>query len=184
MLHVDLKTIHNWVIQGHLTGRRTKGRHLRFGRTEVVRFMRRYGYTIPETVGAAPPRVVVARATGGNQAWFRSLKRGNEVVACDGLFACALKIASGEHEILIIDLDEQESKRVKELVAAMREWSLTSTMVVVGIGSKPAGRRSFLAAGGDVALPATRAADVRQVVRWVTGVSDSCPDAVEARSEG
>lgn len=183
MLHVDLKTIHNWVIQGHLTGRRTKGRHLRFGRTEVVRFMRQYGYTIPESVGAAAPRVVVDQPNGEKQAWVRTLKRGSEVLVLDGLFECALEVASGEYEVLVINLDEREGRRVRELLAAIRGWSLTSGMVVVGIGNKPAHRRSFLGAGGDVALPGARAADVRHVVRWVTGVSDAYPDAIETKPE-
>ena len=54
ILHVDLKTVHNWVAAGHLFGRRTAGRHLRFARASVVRFARQYGYPIPTGLGAYP----------------------------------------------------------------------------------------------------------------------------------
>lgn len=47
---VDLKTIHNWVDKGSLTGFRTPGRHLRFKRLAVLDFLRKFGYSVPAIV--------------------------------------------------------------------------------------------------------------------------------------
>ncbi len=44
----DLKTIHNWVNSGSIEAFRTPGRHLRFKKSEVVRFLVEYGYEVPK----------------------------------------------------------------------------------------------------------------------------------------
>ena len=45
---VDLKTIHNWADKGEIRHFRTPGRHLRFRRLDVIDFLRKFGYPIPE----------------------------------------------------------------------------------------------------------------------------------------
>ena len=47
---VDLKTIHNWADRGEVRHFRTPGRHLRFRRVDVLDFLRKYGYPIPEVL--------------------------------------------------------------------------------------------------------------------------------------
>jgi excisionase family DNA binding protein len=57
---VDLKTIHNWCDKGTLTHFRTPGRHIRFKSTDVVAFLRKHRYPIPdELIGSCTPRVVI-----------------------------------------------------------------------------------------------------------------------------
>jgi len=56
---VDLKTIHNWADRGEIRHFRTPGRHLRFRRADVLDFLRRYGYPVPDGLAGGPPRVVV-----------------------------------------------------------------------------------------------------------------------------
>lgn len=56
---VDLKTIHNWCERGEIRHFRTPGRHLRFRRNDVVDFLRKYGYPVPDEVHAGRPRVHV-----------------------------------------------------------------------------------------------------------------------------
>ena len=56
---VDLKTIHNWADRGDLRHFRTPGRHLRFRRLDVLDFLRKYGYPIPEALRTGRPKVVV-----------------------------------------------------------------------------------------------------------------------------
>lgn len=51
---VDLKTVHHWAERGKVIHHRTDGRHLRFRRNDVVRFLRGHGYPLP-------PEVVNAR---------------------------------------------------------------------------------------------------------------------------
>jgi excisionase family DNA binding protein len=179
LLHVDLKTIHNWLSQGHIQARRTEGRHLRFNRTEVVRFMRRYGYSLPETLGLAPPRVVLDRAKDGKLAGLKGLRQGFELTICEGLYACALLVAAGDQELVLVDLDEREHKPLKEFVSALRAWPLSAGVVLVGVSSRPASRRAFLRWGGDVAVPAGQEADLRSVALWMVGASPSAPASAE-----
>lgn len=179
LLHVDLKTIHNWVNQGHLTGRRTKGRHLRFERTEIVRFMRQYGYPIPAAVGEHPPKVVLDRAEGSALMSRRTQTRGLQVSVAAGLFACSLELAAGEQEIVLIDLDQREPRLVRAFLAALRVWPLSKGVLAVGISGRRSVRRAFLAAGGDVALPTEADADVRATMAWLTGAADVCPASAE-----
>jgi excisionase family DNA binding protein len=47
---VDLKTIHNWADRGEVRHFRTPGRHLRFRRVDVLDFLRKYGYPVPEVL--------------------------------------------------------------------------------------------------------------------------------------
>ena len=56
---VDLKTIHNWADKGEIRHFRTPGRHLRFRRLDVLDFLRKYGYPIPEILRMGKPKVVV-----------------------------------------------------------------------------------------------------------------------------
>ena len=55
---VDLKTIHNWADKGEIRHFRTPGRHLRFRRLDVLDFLRKYGYPIPEVLRMGKPKVV------------------------------------------------------------------------------------------------------------------------------
>jgi excisionase family DNA binding protein len=54
---VDLKTIHNWADRGEVRHFRTPGRHLRFRRVDVLDFLRKYGYPIPEVLRQGKPTV-------------------------------------------------------------------------------------------------------------------------------
>jgi excisionase family DNA binding protein len=56
---VDLKTIHNWAERGEISHFRTPGRHLRFRRPDVLDFLQRFGYPIPEELASARPRVLI-----------------------------------------------------------------------------------------------------------------------------
>lgn len=54
---VDLKTIHNWADRGEIRHFRTPGRHLRFRRLDVLDFLRKYGYPIPDVLSQGKPTV-------------------------------------------------------------------------------------------------------------------------------
>ncbi len=69
---VDLKTIHNWSDRGEIRHFRTPGRHLRFRRADVLDFLRRYGYPIPEVLLEGKPRVHVIDEDDGT---LRNLTR-------------------------------------------------------------------------------------------------------------
>lgn len=55
----DLKTIHNWVSRGEIKFFRTPGRHLRFRRDDIVEFLTKFGYPVPDGFAMTRRRVVV-----------------------------------------------------------------------------------------------------------------------------
>jgi excisionase family DNA binding protein len=179
LLDVDLKTIHNWVHQGHVVGRRTQGRHLRFDRTEVVRFMRVYGYPVPSAIGATPPKMLVQEPEAGRAAWTRALRKSGQVTTFRTLFECSLAAAAGGYEIVLLDLEQCEPRRVRDLLEALRAWPFTRGLIVVGVSEKSGARRAFLNGGGHVAVAAERAADIQKLARWLTGSEADCPASCE-----
>lgn len=169
LLHVDLKTIHNWVNQGHVFARRTEGRHLRFQRVEVVRFLRRFGYPVPLELGHMAPRVLVHR-------WRTALRLpGVEQSDAEGLFSTVLEAAGGEYEIVVFALDSHDGAITRELVKALRSRPETRALSVVGVSRRPARRTEFVDHGGDVALAPGKATDVAHAVRWLTGGAATPP---------
>lgn len=176
MLHVDLKTIHNWVTQGHIRGSRTKGRHLRFERNRVVRFMREYGYPLPSYLGTSTPRVMVEASLTGP--WLAALRKVATIVESEGLFACSLVLGSEPCEVAIVGLD-QALPRVIEFCSAVMSWEATSGVALVGVGSKLQARHAFLAAGGTAALSANKGADLKALVQYLVGASPTCPASIE-----
>jgi len=65
---VDLKTVHHWAERGKVTHFRTEGRHLRFRRNDVVRFLRAHGYPLPDALVRARPTVALALGPSSFQA--------------------------------------------------------------------------------------------------------------------
>jgi excisionase family DNA binding protein len=59
---VDLKTIHHWAQAGKIAHHRTDGRHLRFRRNDVVRFLRAHDYPLHDALTAVRPVVFFALA--------------------------------------------------------------------------------------------------------------------------
>jgi hypothetical protein len=57
---VDLKTVHHWADRGKVAHFRTDGRHLRFRRNDVVRFLRAHGYPLPDALVRARPTIALA----------------------------------------------------------------------------------------------------------------------------
>jgi excisionase family DNA binding protein len=177
MLHVDLKTIHNWVRGGHVLARRTEGRHMRFHRAEVVRFLRRFGYPIPPALGAAAPRVLVhkARSDVSVAGALRTVRQG--------LFETILEVARGDYEVLVLDLDAFDRKSEGALVAAIRSRPETRCIYVVGMSGSPSRRRSFVRDNGDAAVARGNGHIIGRTARWLTGSVDEPPRGVLARED-
>jgi excisionase family DNA binding protein len=174
LLDVDLKTIHNWVRNGHLQGRRTKGRHLRFSRTEVARFMRKFGYRIPDSVGDAPPRAVLAGFTPRERAEAQLSLEGQigargaaSLEECEHLFDAALLVASTEVDVLALALGRFDARFVEELLVALRRRPGTFGLSLVGVSESAEVRERFLAAGGHVALAQAR--ELGPALLWLVG---------------
>lgn len=142
---VDLKTVHNWVQRGNLRGARTRGGHLRFLRTEIVRFLHGRGRAVPEDVVVEAPRVVAVALPAEMATTVGAAREAS-------LFEALLGFGSTAHDVIVVGLDEIAVERVRELAVALVHQPVTEGVAVIGLSSDPRRREEFLAGGADVVL--------------------------------
>lgn len=59
----DLKTIHNWIVKKRLKARRTPGGHIRIERADAVRFLKKWGFHVPDELKAKRKPACVEETT-------------------------------------------------------------------------------------------------------------------------
>jgi CheY-like chemotaxis protein len=102
---VDLKTIHNWSDKGQIRHFRTPGRHLRFRRLDVLDFLRRYGYAIPDVLRATRPRLVIVDADAQVQASLkRTLGKRFEIVTYPDPVDALVELAQVQPDLLVVEV--------------------------------------------------------------------------------
>ncbi len=177
-VRVDLKTVHNWVQRGLLRGARTRGGHLRFLRTEVVRFLRHRGRPVPVEVVVTHPRVVTVALPVDSTEAILAEREGS-------VFEALLGFATSSFDVIVVGLDEIEPERTRELAAALVRQPVTQGVAVVGVSVDPLRRREFLAGGADLVLAGPHA--IPSAVEFVCGVGDHAEGAdghpVSARTD-
>jgi excisionase family DNA binding protein len=105
---VDLKTIHNWADKGEIPHFRTPGRHLRFRRLDVLDFLRKYGYAIPDVLRQTKPRVVLVDGDASSTAAIkRTLSKRFEVTSFNDPLDALVSLSTLQPDTLILDLDMQ-----------------------------------------------------------------------------
>jgi excisionase family DNA binding protein len=103
---VDLKTIHNWADKGEIRHFRTPGRHLRFRRLDVLDFLRKYGYPIPDDLRMGKPKVVAVDADPAVLASVRrALARRFELVTFQDVFDALVAVGTLQPDALVLDVD-------------------------------------------------------------------------------
>ena len=137
---------------------------MRFHRAEVVRFLRRFGYPIPAALGAAPPRVLVHKAS---RSGARAVSGATRTVR-EGVFETILELARGDYEVLVLDLDAFAGKSANALVAAIRARPETRCLYVVGMSKNPSRRKNFVRDNGDAALARGNGHAVGRTAKWLT----------------
>jgi excisionase family DNA binding protein len=102
---VDLKTIHNWADKGEIRHFRTPGRHLRFRRLDVLDFLRKYGYPIPEVLRMGKPKVVIIDEDPQVLAALRrTLSRRFDLTTFQDPFDALVAVGSLQPDALIFDV--------------------------------------------------------------------------------
>jgi excisionase family DNA binding protein len=102
---VDLKTIHNWADKGEIRHFRTPGRHLRFRRLDVLDFLRKYGYPIPEILRMGKPKVVVVDDDPVVLASLRrTLSKRFELTTFQDPFDALVAVGSLQPDAMIFDV--------------------------------------------------------------------------------
>jgi len=122
---VDLKTIHNWADRGEIRHFRTPGRHLRFRSADVLEFLRKFGYPVPEQLSPGKPRVhIVDEDAGSRDALQRLLEGRFDVQAFAEPIDAFVALGSNPPEVLVIDAG---TTKLDALAAIKRLRTMTST---------------------------------------------------------
>jgi excisionase family DNA binding protein len=102
---VDLKTIHNWADRGEIRHFRTPGRHLRFRRVDVLDFLRKYGYPVPEILKQGRPRIhIIDEDTSTLEGLERALSQRFEVRTFAEAVDALIAIGSDTPDIVVLDV--------------------------------------------------------------------------------
>ena len=102
---VDLKTIHNWADKGEIRHFRTPGRHLRFRRLDVLDFLRKYGYPIPEVLRLGKPKVVAIDEDANVLAALRRvLSRRFDLTTFQDPFDALVAIGNLQPDAIVLDI--------------------------------------------------------------------------------
>src|SRR4051812_22577351 len=129
---VDLKTIHNWADKGQVRHFRTPGRHLRFHRTDVIEFLRKYGYPVPAILRAGKPKVVAVDDDPHLLASIRrALARRFEVTTFQDPFDALVALGKIEPDAIVIDVQMKglDGMRCLERLKAIEATSRIRTIV-------------------------------------------------------
>jgi excisionase family DNA binding protein len=101
---VDLKTIHNWADRNEIPHFRTPGRHLRFRRADVLDFLRKYGYPIPQALAASRPHVVVIDGNGDDaHATARGLGEEYEVRVYSDVASALIQLGASPPDAVVLE---------------------------------------------------------------------------------
>ena len=145
---VDLKTVHHWADRGKIVHRRTEGRHLRFRRNDVVRFLRAHGYPIPEEASRVKPSVALTVFDGADDlakklgARLRVRRYPSGIVAISSLLA-------EQPDALVVRLDDPSLAGART-IAALKSAAETAWVVVATVGGDE--REAARAAGAEIAI--------------------------------
>jgi excisionase family DNA binding protein len=116
----DLKTIHNWVNRDEIKSFRTPGRHLRFRREDILEFLTRYGYPIPDGFSPARQRVVLCEEHENlRRNLKRALSRDFDVEAYDNEVHALLAVGRGQPSLVLLgDVKDLDMERMVERLAS------------------------------------------------------------------
>lgn len=129
----DLKTIHNWVNRGEIKSFRTPGRHLRFRREDILEFLGRFGYPIPDGFSPSKKRLVLCEeADNVRRALKRSLARDFEVEAFSDHVDALLAIGRQKPDMLIVNGTSGDN--VVHLVERLAASKIDAQILIYGDG--------------------------------------------------
>jgi excisionase family DNA binding protein len=150
---VDLKTIHNWSERGEIPHFRTPGRHLRFRRADVVDFLRKYGYPLPEPLRHGRPSVVVSDEDPvALETLKRVLSAHFDVAVFSDPLDAMIAVASEPPDALVLD---PGCKRVEGsyCIERLRVHERTRHVRVIACSSRADLRQRVMEAGAAAFVP-------------------------------
>ena len=162
----DLKTIHNWVNRGEIKSFRTPGRHLRFRRQDILDFLVRFGYPVPEGFSPTKQRVVILES---NESSMRSLKRlmsrEFEVEAFTDPVDATLSVGKNPPNLLLVNGESGKGNEVMHLVERLAS---KKDVCPIAVFSKNGARGNEALGAGAVEFIAT--ADGKEIRQRVSAI--------------
>ena len=167
--HVDLKTIHNWVEKGEIRHFRTPGRHLRFRRLDILDFLHKYGYPVPESLRGGKPKVIVLDTdVSVLTAVRRALGRRYEVTTFADPFEALLGMGTARPDALVLDLALPGVDPLRFL-ERLKVIDATAAMRIIVYSSQDQQRRAALEAGANDFVPKGEIGLLRESIERLTG---------------
>jgi excisionase family DNA binding protein len=170
---VDLKTIHNWADKGEIRHFRTPGRHLRFRRLDVLDFLRKYGYPIPEVLRMGKPKVVVVDDDPTTLATLRrTLSRRFDLTTFQDPFDALVAVGNLQPDALIIDVKMPGLDGVKCL-ERLRSIDATAHIRCIVYSSHDDMKKNATEAGAYDFIKKGEAAELRDSLERLMGLERS-----------
>jgi excisionase family DNA binding protein len=167
---VDLKTIHNWADKGEIPHFRTPGRHLRFRRLDVLDFLRKYGYAIPEALRQSKPRLVLVDADASSTAAIkRALSKRFEVTSFGDPVDALVSLSTLQPDALLLDLD-MSSHDGMHFFARIRSLEATAHIRNVGLSRRADVAATAMQAGATEVLDKSDLNKLRETLEHLTGL--------------
>lgn len=168
--HVDLKTIHNWVEKGEIRHFRTPGRHLRFRRHDLLDFLHKYGYPVPEQLRGAKPKVAVLDGDAAVLAAVRrALGRRFEVTTFSDPFEALVGIGAARPDALVLDLSLSGIDAM-HFLERLKAIEATAPIRLIVYSAQDEQRRAALDAGANDFVPKGEVALLRESIERWTGL--------------
>jgi excisionase family DNA binding protein len=168
--HVDLKTIHNWVEKGEIRHFRTPGRHLRFRRLDIVDFLHKYGYPVPEALRGAKPKVAMLDADPAVLTSVRrALGRRFEITAFSDPFEALVGMGISRPDALVLDLTLPGLDAL-QLLQRLKAIEATAPIRLIVYSAREQERRAALEAGANDFVPKGEVALLRESIERWTGL--------------
>jgi excisionase family DNA binding protein len=168
--HVDLKTIHNWVEKGEIRHFRTPGRHLRFRRPDILDFLHKYGYPVPEALRGSKPKVAVLDPDPSVLAGVRrALGRRFEVTTFSDPFEALVGMGGARPDALVFDL-ALPGVDVLKFVERLKGIDATAPIRLIVYSAQDAQRRAVLDAGASDFVSKGELALLRESIERWTGL--------------
>lgn len=167
---VDLKTIHNWADKGEIRHFRTPGRHLRFRRLDVLDFLRKYGYPIPDILQGSHPKVVVIDNDPAVLATIRrALSKQFEITTFQDAFDALVAIGSLEPDAVVTEL-ELEGLDGLRFVERLRAIDATSHIRCIVYSSQTEKEAAVMEAGAAGFVDKGDTGRLREALERATGI--------------
>lgn len=125
---VELKTVHNWVLDGRLAHFRTPGRHLRFQPEVVAAFLSECGYAKP---GSRPMPRVVCTAAARHARGFRQALADRDCTWVRDAWQALIELGASGAEAWVVDSAAVPVTELRAAVSAVRRRLPRVKVIVV-----------------------------------------------------